>query len=107
MTFRSRALLNLAHRVNECTNCGRYVPEGMEPAHENGIEAGKGFGNKAHDARHAALCHDCHAFYDQGGTGRDPSGLYTATKADKAEMWLRAHRKTFDLYWERQWLKVA
>ena len=97
MNVRSRALLNLAHALHECTNCGRWSEHGLEPAHENGITAGKGFGIKGHDHRHAALCHDCHREYDQG----------RATKAEKAEMWLRAHRKTFDEYWTRGWLRVA
>lgn len=97
MNNRSRKLLDLAHRVTECQNCGRFCPEGCEPAHENGIEAGKGFGIKSHDNRHAALCHDCHAAYDQG----------PATYAEKAEMWDRAHKRTFDLYWRNGWLRVA
>jgi len=97
MNNRSRALLNLAHAVNECQHCGRYCPEGCEPAHENGISAGKGFGIKGHDNRHAALCHACHAEYDQG----------RGSKADKEAMWNAAHKRTFDLYWSRGWLKVS
>lgn len=103
---RSRKLLDLAHRVEECMNCGRYSP-GCEPAHENGIAAGKGQSIKSHDHRHAALCHECHAFYDVGCNGLDPSGLYGITGDDKAEMWNRAHKRTFDLYWANGWLKVA
>src|SRR6187551_16729 len=94
---RSRSLLNLAHRINECTNCGAYSVEGCEPAHENGINAGKGFGIKGHDNRHAALCHSCHADYDQGPGSAD----------DKAAMWNRAHKRTFDIYWRNGWLRVA
>lgn len=106
MSTRNRSLLNLAHRVNECQNCGRWSEHGSEPAHENGIEADKGFGNKGHDNRHAALCNACHGWYDQGGTGRDPSNRYSANWAEKAEMWTRSHLKTFDLYWRNGWLKV-
>jgi hypothetical protein len=101
--FRSRKLLDLAHRVQECTNCDKWV-EGCEPAHENGIQAGKGFGIKGQDNRHAALCHDCHAWYDQG-TGRDPSGLWSS--GQKEFMWTRAFKQTFDIYWRNGWLKVA
>lgn len=104
MNNRSRRLLDLAHRVTECQNCGRFSPDGCEPAHENGIEAGKGFGIKSHDNRHAALCHDCHAWYDQGGK-RDPSGDWSVDQ--KQFMWDRAHKRTFDLYWSEGWLKVA
>lgn len=97
MNNRSRKLLDLAHELHDCTNCGQFSPDGLEPAHENGIEAGKGFGIKSQDNRHAALCHTCHAAYDQG----------PATKEKKAEMWNRAHKRTFDEYWRRGWLKVA
>lgn len=102
---RSRTLLDLAHDVPECANCRKWTG-GCEPGHENSVEAGKGFGNKAQDNRHAALCHECHAWYDQGG-GKSPCGLYEATKADKADMWNRAHKRTFDYYWRQKWLKVA
>lgn len=30
MNFRSRPLLDLAHKLNTCTRCGHYVPEGLE-----------------------------------------------------------------------------
>jgi len=96
MNHRNRRLLDLAHRVNECMACGRYT-EGCEPAHENGIEAGKGFGIKGADHRHAALCHDCHRHYDQG----------RASKSDKAEMWNRAFKRTYDFYWSQGWVKVS
>ena len=107
MNVRSRALLNLAHALHECTNCGRWSEHGLEPAHENGIAAGKGFGIKGHDHRIAALCNACHSFLDQGGTGRDPSGLYRPVAEDKRELWLRAHLRTFDEFWKRGWLKVV
>lgn len=104
---RSRKLLDLAHELHDCTNCGRFSPDGLEPAHQNGIGAGKGFGIKGQDNRHAAMCHLCHAFYDQVGHGMDPSERYTASAEDKSEMWLRAHLKTFDEYFRRGWLRVA
>lgn len=94
---RDRKLLDLAHELHECTNCGRYVVEGLEPAHQNGISAGKGQSIKSHDNRHAALCHDCHLAYDSG----------TASRAEKFDMWIRAHLKTMDEYWRRGWLRVA
>ena len=109
MNNRSRKLLDLAHSIHECQNCGRWVgtegmPDGCEPAHENGIAAGKGFGIKSQDNRHAALCHDCHAWYDQG-TGRDPSSDWSSSQ--KPWMFDRAHKRTFDEYWKRGWLKVC
>lgn len=90
----------------ECTNCGAYSPEGLEPAHENGIAAGKGQSIKSQDNRHAALCHACHAWYDSGGTD-SPCGLYAPVRAEKKEMWVRAHLRTFDEYWRRGLLRVA
>lgn len=106
MNNRSRALLDLAHAVNCCMNCGGYSESGCEPAHENGIEAGKGQSIKGQDNRHAALCHACHLFYDSG-SGPDPTRLYGPSRLDKSEMWNRAHKRTFDYYWQQGWLKVS
>lgn len=107
MNTRSRKLLDLAHELHSCMNCGQHSPEGLEPAHENGIAAGKGQAIKGQDNRHAALCHACHAWYDQGGNRMDPSGMYHPLKAEKREMWDRAHKLTFDEYWLRGWLAVV
>jgi hypothetical protein len=104
MNHRNRALLDLAHRVHVCMNCGDHVLHGCEPAHENGVVAGKGFGIKSHDHRHAALCHRCHVWYDQGGR-ESPCGVWTVK--EKPQMFIRAHMKTFDYYWSQGWLKVA
>jgi hypothetical protein len=106
MNLRNRALLDLAHRVTTCMNCDRHTP-GCEPAHENGIAAGKGQSIKGQDNRHAACCFACHKWYDSGGVGLDPSGLYTPKRDDKKAMWTRAHLRTFDYYWSQGWLKVA
>ena len=106
MNNRSRRLLDLAHMTCICMNCGR-VGAGCEPAHQNGLASGKGIGVKGHDNRHAALCHDCHAWLDQGGKGRDPSGRYEATREDKRELWIAAHLATFDHYWRQGWIVVV
>jgi hypothetical protein len=95
---RNRSLLNLAHHVHECTNCGEYVPSGCEPAHANWSEFGKGAMVKANDHWHAALCHRCHAELDQG---------MTLTREERKSLWQRAHIKTMDLYWHKGWIKVA
>ena len=97
MNYRNRRLLDLAHRVDECQHCGKYTP-GCEPAHANWQEYGKGGALKAHDFYHAALCHECHAALDQGNT---------MDKAEKKDMWLRAHLKTIALYWKNEWVRVA
>ena len=105
--MKNRALLDLAHRVHECTNCGRWSEHGCEPAHQNGIDSGKGMGLKSPDHRHAALCHECHSWLDQGGTKPDPTKRYRAVFAEKQEMWQRCNHLTFDLYWANGWLKVT
>ena len=93
---RDRSLLDLAHLLHECTNCGRYSVEGLEPAHMSGIESGKGQGIKGDDFLHAALCHGCHRWYDTSGADRE----------EKRDMWIRAHIETFRRYWVNGWLKV-
>ena len=102
--YLNRRLLDLAHGIDTCMNCGTFCG-GCEPAHEDTLEGGKAGGQKAHDNRHAALCHDCHVWYDSVRAGRDPSGVYLPHQ--RQEMWDRAHRRTFDVYWRRGQLKVA
>lgn len=104
--YRDRKLLDLAHKVNVCQNCACYVAHGCEPAHANGIEHGKGQGIKSHDNLHAALCHDCHAWYDYG-IGTSPCGCYDSLSNDKLDMWNRAHKKTFTLYFQNGWIGVT
>jgi hypothetical protein len=103
---RNRSLLDLAHHVNECQNCGRWSEHGCDPAHANGQIAEKGVAIKGNDDMHAALCHPCHAWLDQGGKGKDPSGRYVVSAEDKWDLWMRAHFKTMRLYWANGWLKV-
>lgn len=98
MTYRNRKLLDLAHRVTECQCCGRAAPDGCEPAHANWAEWGKGAGIKAPDHAHAAMHHDCHAELDQGRS---------ESRDERKDRWLRAYRRTVDLYWSRGWIRVA
>lgn len=104
---RDRKLLDLAHELHECMNCGRWVEHGCDPCHENGIEAGKGQSIKGQDHRHFAGCGKCHAFYDSGSVGIDPSGRFTASREDKRELFRQAHMKTMDAYWQRGWLRTT
>lgn len=106
--YRNRALLDLAHKMDQCQNCGVSTPEGCEPAHSNLSEHGKGKGLKAHDAFFAALCHQCHAWADnQGGHGKDPTGTYLNNPEAKREMFVRAMHKTWLHLFQRGWLKVV
>lgn len=103
--YENRKLLDLAHKVDRCQNCGSYPDSGCEPAHEEGLAAGKAMSTKSHDYRHAALCHACHVWYDSIRHGRDPSGDWSA--AQRAFMFDRARERTFDIYWRNGWLKVT
>lgn len=101
--YENRALLDLAHRVQECQLqlpgvCEHFSPNGCEPAHANGQEYGKGMGLKAHDVYHAAACHSCHAELDQGNK---------FTREGKLGYWRRGWERTILLYFRMGWLKVA
>jgi hypothetical protein len=91
--FRSRKLLDLAHKVNECQVripgvCIGYSVHGCEPAHSNQAKHGKGAGQKADDNRHVAACHPCHVAIDQG----------PMPKAEKVRLWDAAFERTRALY---------
>lgn len=103
---RDRKLLDLAHKVHVCQSCGRHVEHGCEPAHANGALWGKGLAKKADDWAHAALCHPCHAWLDQGAD-MSPCGHYMGTRYGKREMWTRAHFKTMSHYWREGWIGVT
>lgn len=105
MTYRNRRLLDAAHQVQECQNCGRFT-EGCEPAHSNLGEHGKAVSMKSADCYFACLCHTCHSWLDQGH-GMDPTGTFDGTREDKAAMWRRAYDKTVLLLWSRGMVKVA
>jgi len=94
--YRNRKLLDLAHLVPRCMNCNRSTPGGCEPAHANGARYGKGMSIKSHDVFAASLCHDCHAWLDQG----------PAPRAEKLEMWQEAFERTILYYFQQEWIGV-
>ena len=101
--YRSRKLLDLAHRVQECQVripgvCRGYSEHGCEPAHSNQQRHGKGVGHKADDCYHAAACHDCHVAIDQGRK---------LSREDKQHYWRLGFERTFKLYLENGWLGVV
>ena len=102
MTFRSRKLLDLAHRLNECTlqipGCIGYSPEGLEPCHSNWQEEGIGMGIKADDSAIAAGCHHCHMELD------DRANL---TREEKIWYWRRGVIRTMREFFKRGWVRVA
>jgi len=90
------------HYVNErihqhangqaCQNCGAHNGTTV-CAHSNLAEHGKGKGMKAHSLYVAFLCVKCHSWLD-AGIHTDPSGIWSDSRPDKREMFLRAMFKT-------------
>jgi hypothetical protein len=96
MTYRNRALLDLAH-LAPCTadfahHCSEY--QGVEPAHSDAQIWGRGHGHKSHDHAHAALCHTAHMMLD------------TFEREVKQTEWTKAHVKTMTWYFENGFLVV-
>jgi hypothetical protein len=97
MTYRNRALLNLAH---ECPCfaqfehvCKEY--EGVEPAHSDQQIFGRGHGHKSHDFAFGAMCHTAHMMLD------------TFEREVKQTEWLRAFIKTQEYLWTNNMVRVA
>lgn len=89
--YRSRKLLDLAHKITECQVkipgvCQGYSPEGCEPAHSNQQRHGKGKGLKAEDCFYAAACHACHVELDQG---------HALSREEKARYWQLGFENTY------------
>jgi ribosomal protein S27AE len=93
--YRNRKLLE-AVRDAPCMSCGSKNGT-VVAAHSNRLADGKGRGMKAHDYRIAALCFHCHTAYDQGGE---------MGRAQKAEFFEHAHRKTIGWLFENDILQV-
>lgn len=98
MTYRNRALLDLADGA-PCSAPGCGCRDGTVVAcHANLIEYAKGTGIKAHDWAIAFLCGRCHYELDNGRS---------MTKAEKYEFFHRAALRTFGWLLETGKLKVA
>jgi len=103
LNYRNRALLNLAHKVQECQVripgvCTGYSVEGCEPAHSNASEHGRGFAYPSDDFCHAAACHPCHMVIDAGNK---------LSRAEKRGYLDTGKYRTEKIYWEREWIRVA
>lgn len=96
MTYRNRALLDLAHEAPCCAQfehtCTEY--QGVEPAHSDQQIHGRGHGHKSHDFCHAAMCHTAHMMLD------------TFPRDVKNTEWVRAFVKTFLWYFQNGYLMV-
>lgn len=102
--YRNEQLLRLA-RGKPCANCGAQ-DDTVVAAHSNMQEHGRGHAHKSHDCFVAFLCVRCHSFYD-AGKGKDPTGIYSDSRQDKAEMFRRAMDKTWRFCWEKELICVA
>lgn len=101
MTYRSRALLDLAHyipcRAEFPHDCNGW--HGCEPAHSDSHIWGRGAGHKSHDFAFAAICHNAHRMLSaQVGSDLD--------REQKEADWLRAYVATWEWIWEHQWVTV-
>jgi hypothetical protein len=100
--FRSRALLDCAHKIQECQlqtpACIGHSEHGCEPAHANWSRYGKGGALKAHDCFYVAACHPCHAYLDQG---------MDLTREERLDYWQRGFERTVLALWERGLVRVA
>jgi hypothetical protein len=94
MTYRNRKLLSVVHEL-ECVNCGAH---GVQAAHANLQEFGKGMGHKASDAAIMALCTTCHTDLDQGKT---------MTKDQRRAMQFECITRTYVQLMERGLIEVA
>ncbi len=100
--FRSRALLDAIHEINECQIqtpfCTGYSVEGCEPAHANWSRYGKGKSLKAADCYVAAACRSGHYEIDQGSH---------LTREERLDYWQRGFERTVLALWERGLVRVA
>lgn len=98
MSYRNRALLDLAKDAPCCApHCGRKDGT-VVAAHANLQEYGKGTGIKAHDWAVAFLCASCHAEYDDDDK---------MTRPEKYEFFHRAALRSYGHLLETGKLKVA
>lgn len=102
----NRALLDLAHRVEYCVNCFRFVATGCVPAHSNLQRHGRGESYKSHDHHHAALCPLCHDWLDKGMRKPDPTGIWLPTREDKEQFFIVMRDRTYDVYFTNGWIGV-
>lgn len=93
--YRNKKLLEIL-RKSPCQECGREDGT-VVAAHSNQLRDGKGRGIKADDFRVAALCYSCHMELDQGKS---------LSKAERIEIWEKAHRKTIGWLFETEHLEV-
>lgn len=102
MNYRNPKILQLAKEAPNCMYCGRNNDGSVVAAHMNGIEYGKGMGQKAHDVP-AYLCNECHAIAD----GRLNPGGIVMTKQDRERILLLGAWRTWLWLMQSGHLEVA
>src|SRR5687768_6516896 len=97
MTYRNRALLDLAHDApcfaDFFHECGGW--QGCDPAHSDSSIFGRGFSHKSDDCFFASMCNAAHRMLD------------TMERDEKFYAWLRAYAQTQTWLWENKKLMVA
>jgi len=101
MTYRNRALLDLAHEmpcmVKMLHNCNAHL--GCHPMHADWQEWGRGHGHRAPDWAFAAGCGNAHQMLGKNIGGGMPQ------EERKAE-WLRAFISTQNYLWKTGLLRI-
>lgn len=101
MTYRNRALLDIAHGMPCCADfphaCTDYL--GCEPMHSDSHLFGRGSWHKSHDFAFAAGCRTAHQMLT-AKVGDD------SDREQKFYDWLRAYVKTQEWLWEHGRVKV-
>jgi hypothetical protein len=99
MTYKNRALLDLAHTAP----CFADFPhkcegwQGCDPAHSDSSIFCRGIGYKSRDFAFAAMCHTSHMMLD----------TKIFTREEKFYAWLRAYVATQEYLWETGLIQVA
>ncbi len=98
MTYRNRALLDLAHDAPCMLRLGPPGCGGNAsvPAHSDLLRHGRGVGHKGGDQFAVAGCPACHAIFTRANLGREG---YEA-------VWLAAHERYLTWLWENERIKV-
>jgi hypothetical protein len=99
MTYRSRALLDIAHDAPcflllASEGCSR---DASVPCHSDMQRHGRGVGHKSEDHFAVPGCPPCHALFTRANLGREGYD----------ETWLRAHERYQTWLWETVKIKVV
>lgn len=102
MTYRNRALLNLAHDMPCCADFPHECNDsnGCEPAHSDHHIYGRGGWHKSHDFAFAACCPAAHRYL----TAKVNDDLQ---REQKFYDWMRAYVKTWEWLWTNRKVRIT